>query len=328
MKLIPKSVVTFFNLLLCMSLVGIVVLAQDGGRTYTGPTRTNEPVKSAPPVKSPPSNNKLPKTKSPSHSEKPSSTGGAKPTLPVQLPVMVHIPGGTFSMGSNSRPNEQPVHNVDLEGFDIGIYEITNKEFEVFINNTGYKTDAERASSLVTWRSYNQEGRSNYPAVCVSWTDADKFCRWLSEATGENYRLPTEAEWEYAARGGLSNKNYPNGDELDDEHANFDEDGEKAMFNGVVLEYLSPVNSFSANGYGIYNMAGNVWEWCQDWYDEQYYQHTPSAHPEGPTEGRFKSMRGGGWVNSASFCRVSYRNYNSITFNMPYLGFRIVKTAN
>jgi formylglycine-generating enzyme required for sulfatase activity len=320
-------IIFFVSLCLCGSLLLFPVSrvgAQEGGRTYTGPPKRNPaPTKPAPK-----------KPKSQQDKAEPEKTPEPEvplppPVPPEAIPQLVRVPGGSFAMGSDAkRPNERPTHMVEVASFEIGIYEVSNREFDAFVNATGYKTDAERLNEPIIWRNYYQADRENYPVVLVSWNDASRYCKWLSEGTGSTFRLPTEAEWEYAARGGLAAKVYPFGDEIDTSQANFDDLGERIIFTGVALNFVQPVNSYSANGYGLFNVAGNVSEWCNDWYDENYYRNSPAANPKGPENGSFKVIRGGGWINDQNSCRVSLRNFNAANFMMPYIGFRVVREEN
>jgi formylglycine-generating enzyme len=292
---------------------------QEGGRTYTKPA-DRKPAAAKPSPKKP-----QPKPKQAESTPEPEPPP-PKTVAPELIPPLVRIQGGFFAMGSSGkRANEAPVHNVEIDSFEIGIYEVTNREFDAFVTSMEYKTEAERLNEPITWRNYYQENRDNYPVVLVSWYDAYMYCKWLSEATGQTFRLPTEAEWEYAARGGLATKTYPWGDEMDQDRANFDDIGERIVFTGVALNFIQPANSYSPNGYGLYNVVGNVWEWCSDWYDESYYSISPGKNPKGPEAGSFKVMRGGGWINDRGSCRVSARNFNSVNFTMPYIGFRVMK---
>lgn len=302
-------------------------LAQDGGRVFTGSdkTRHSDTGKDDSNTKSSKITIKIKPT-----GDKPVSPEiKPKPIVKPILSEMIKIPAGSFIMGTNiHRPNERPIHTVNLTSFEIAAYELSNQEFELFVKDTNYITQAERDSSPITWRSYFLPGRENYPVVLVSWQDAVAYCDWLSEVTGEKYRLPTEAEWEYAARGGLVDQDYPFGAEINEELANFDTQTERNLLSGVVLDYLQPVNSYGKNGYGLYNVAGNVAEWCLDWYDEHYYENYIATDPLGPEKGSFKVIRGGGWASDSNACRVSYRNFNSTSFSMPYLGFRLVKASS
>ncbi|MEW6731962.1 MAG: formylglycine-generating enzyme family protein [Acidobacteriota bacterium] len=294
-------------------LTGSVPGQQGDGRIFTNPSHPT-PHKRVPP-KRPPVTKPVER----------------KPAEKPVIPSITRIPGGSFEMGSiNNRPSEAPVHTVELDSFEIGIYEITNEEFESFVKLAKYYTDAERQNSQITWRSLYQPGRENYPVVLVSWYDAVKYCNWLSEVTGDYYRLPTEAEWEYAARGKFTGKSYPWGDEMNTEMANYDAetDSERASFVELPLEFIHSVGSYFPNGYGLYDVTGNVWEWCQDWYHENYYQISPKARPQGPEQGSYKVMRGGSWINNADYCRVSFRNFNTPSYNnIPNVGFRVVKVA-
>jgi formylglycine-generating enzyme required for sulfatase activity len=315
-----KKIVSVLIIFCLFPLIAGRVQGQEGGRTYTGPAKR----KSAP-AKPPPKRAKsLPEKQE--KEEPPEIEEVVKPIPPDVIPQLVRIPAGSFAMGSEAkRPNEKPIHNVEMESFEIGIYEITNREFEAFVKAIDYKTDAERQNEPITWRDYYQPGRETYPVVLVSWNDTAMYCKWLSEGTGETFRLPTEAEWEYAARGGLAGKNYPWGDEIDKDRANYDDNDSSIIFTGVALNFIQPVNSYSPNGYGLFNISGNVWEWCNDWYDENYYRNSSARNPKGPENGSFKIIRGGGWINDMNSCRVSFRNFNSTNFVMPYIGFRVVK---
>ncbi|MBI4850601.1 MAG: SUMF1/EgtB/PvdO family nonheme iron enzyme [Acidobacteria bacterium] len=295
---------------------------QSGGRTYTGDNKikTNPiPPKTEPKPKTTPKPVTTPKPIQEKQPEKPKAPENLK------IPELIPITPGIFTMGSTApRSEEQPLHSVELEAFEIGKYEITNKEFEVFISSTNYLTQPEREKSPITWRSYFTLDRENYPVVLVSWHDAAAYCKWLSEVTNKSFRLPTEAEWEYAARGGVTTK-YPWGDEIDVEQANYDSELNRGLIAGVVLENLEPVDSYNANGYGLFNVSGNVAEWCQDWYEQDYYKKSSLKNPLGPETGLFKVIRGGGWASQSDACRLSRRNNNSTTFAAAYLGFRIVK---
>ncbi|MCS6884002.1 MAG: formylglycine-generating enzyme family protein [Acidobacteriota bacterium] len=247
---------------------------------------------------------------------------------PPIVPVMVRIPAGSFDMGyEGGFRYASPVHTVEMHAFEIGAYEVTNEEFEAFVDDTGYKTEPELRNAPVTWRSYFTEGREKYPVVLVSWHDANNFCKWLSSKTGSKFRLPTEAEWEYAARGGLEGMLYPWGDDISPEQANYDETGTRKMVIGLGLDYIRQVGSYKPNGYGLYDVAGNVWEWCSDWFDDYYYRISPEASPTGPEAGIFKVMRGGGWMDPATACSVAYRGYNSVNYSAAFVGFRVVREA-
>jgi formylglycine-generating enzyme required for sulfatase activity len=228
---------------------------------------------------------------------------------------MVVIPAGTFLMGSEvGYPNEQPVHRVFVEAFALGQYPVTNGQYERFVRETGHRVpylDDPRAESD-NWdqegRTY-PSGRAHHPVVLVSWRDAQVYCEWAGG------RLPTEAEWEKAARGGLKEKLYPWGDEIDPRLANYDNrDG------------TTSVGSYPPNGYDLYDMAGNVWEWVADWYDPTYYQRSPQQNPQGPEKGTVRVLRGGAWLLFPQFCRAAYRFRNSPDFRFNLIGFRLARS--
>ncbi len=276
---------------------------------------------------------------------------------------MVRVPAGAFSMGSNDRwaypdDGESPVHTVEVSSFQIDATAVANAEFAEFIDATGYVTDAERygwsfvfggllpddfppTSGVVSapwWRQVfgadwsHPEGpgtgvtdRLHHPVVHVSWRDADAFCQWAGK------RLPTEAEWEYAARGGLDGAVFPWGDELepDGEHRMNVWQGTFPSENSHADGFLgtAPVDAFAPNGYGLYNMTGNVWEWCSDWFDPAYYARSPQRDPSGPEQGTHHVMRGGSYLCHASYCRryrVAARSGNGVDSSTGNLGFRAV----
>jgi len=219
------------------------------------------------------------------------ATAEAGDTLVVGDVTFVKIPAGSFEMGDGSpqaSANAQPVHRVTISSFWMASTEITFMQWQAFLDETGYPVGRSQA-----------EG-PNYPVVSITWEDAQAYCRWFSEKYGVVMRLPTEAEWEYAARGGLVGKQFPNGDAISPGDANYAGDGPL------------PVAQYAPNGYGLYDMAGNVGEWLADWYDKDYYHVSPSNDPQGPaTEvGQLQrhADRGGGWCLGVDFVRVSTRH--------------------
>lgn len=205
-------------------------------------------------------------------------------------PEMVFVEGGTFLMGSLPgeggtayRENESPQHSVTVSSFYISKYVVTQKQWKCFMGN----------------ESLGSKKGDNLPVENVSWDDAQKFIRLLNEATGKSYRLPTEAEWEYAARGGAKSKGYKysGSDNLVDV-AWYDEGGYS----------LNPVGTKQPNELGIYDMSGNVWEWCSDWAD--VYPDSPQENPQGALTGTWRVQRGGGWFNEARQCRVTHRSWS------------------
>ena len=231
---------------------------------------------------------------------------------------MVLIPEGEFIMGSSdteAKEDEKPPHKVFLDAFYIDKHEVTNAQYKRFIDETGYPApyvDADWARPYNWTNRTYPKGKANYPVVLVSWKDAQAYARWAGK------RLPTEAEWEKAARGALVSKKYPNGDNITQKEANYNT-GSIFSFNK-----LRPVGSYKPNGYGLYDMAGNVWEWCQDWYSESYYKNSPYRNPQGPPNGLYKVFRGGSWVAEKRFLRCSQRGKNVPTYKSHTVGFRCV----
>jgi len=216
---------------------------------------------------------------------------------------MLLIPAGEFQMGSNDI-SDAKVHTVYLDDFYIDKYEVTNAQYKKFMDATKYKAPS-------YWNDSNYNAPNN-PVVGVSWNDAKAYADWAGE------RIPTEAEWEKSARGGLVGKQYPWGDTLTHDDANYTGTGGKDIWT-----YASPVGSFKPNGYGLYDMAGNVWEWCADWYDSNYYVTSPKSNPSGSASGQYRVLRGGSWVNNGgNYLRVSSRNLNAPTLIDSGLGFR------
>jgi formylglycine-generating enzyme required for sulfatase activity len=229
---------------------------------------------------------------------------------------MVAVKGGTFSMGGNDgESNEKPVHSVTVSDFYMGKYEVTFAQYDVYCEATGKSKPNDSG-----W------GRGNRPVINVSWFDSDAYCKWLSQKTGKTYRLPTEAEWEYAARAGATAP-FNTGNCLSTSQANYDGNYpytgcSKGEYTGKTL----PVGSFSPNAWGLFDMHGNVWEWCSDWYDAGYYANSPRNNPPGGSSGAIpvRVLRGGSWYSYALFCRVSYRSYGNPDSSYNYFGFRLV----
>ena len=232
--------------------------------------------------------------------------------IALSLPEMVRIPGGTFQMGSNTgASDEQPVHSVTLDSFSMSKHEVTVRQYESYCKDTG-KQMPEAPTFNTNW------SKKDHPVVNVSWHDAMGYCRWLSKKTGKSYDLPREAEWEYAARGGLEVKKYPWGDEWDASKCTNSVSPNRS--NGT-----SSVGSYPANGYGLCDMSGNVWEWCKDWYGEDYYKSSPSSNPLGPTTGEYRVLRGGSWdYYDPDGFRCAVRGRSRPASRVSSLGFRPV----
>jgi formylglycine-generating enzyme len=276
--------------------------------------------------------------------------------------TLAQIPGGRYRVGDESRwsyPNdgEGPAHEVELSAFRIDAYSVSNRQFGDFVDATGWVTDAEKygwsfvfagllpndfpptraVQGAEWWRQVlgadwrHPEGpdsdvsdRLDHPAVHVSWNDAQAFCVYSGT------RLPTEAEWEVAARGGLEDQPFPWGHELEPggRHQMNVFQGEFPVTNTGSDGYLgtAPVDAFMPNGYGLFNVCGNVWEWCADWLDVGYYGWSPTAAPQGPASGAMRVMRGGSYLCHASYCRryrVSARFGNEPDSSSGNVGFRV-----
>jgi formylglycine-generating enzyme required for sulfatase activity len=269
----------------------------------------------------------------------------SKPVSPSSIPDgMVLLPGGDFLMGSDHGiPAEAPQHRVNLQPFYIDRYDVTVEQFQKFVETTGYKTDNQHLgfgavfsfaraqwekADGVTWKNPEQPGvpaNPREPVVQVSWNDATAYARWAGK------RLPTEAEFEYAARGGLVGKEYSWGDVLrpgGKPVANWWQ-GEFPTHNTGEDGYLgrSPVGAFPANGFGLYDMAGNVWQWCGDWYTENYFAASPAGSPTGPPSGTERVIRGGSFLCAENFCqnyRAAGRSHNTPDSATDNIGFRCV----
>ena len=234
---------------------------------------------------------------------------------------MALIPAGSFMMGSESGyKDESPVHELYLDAFYIDVYEVTNEWYAECVAQGACKPPEDYGS--YTRESYYDDPKyATYPVIYVSWLDAHSYCEW------RNDRLPTEAEWEKAARGELEGKLYPWGDELDDgERANFCD--QNCTIDWADESYddgypdTAPVGSYNPNGYGLYDMAGNVWEWVADWYGENYYASSPSENPQGPSSGEYRVMRGGSWSYYPDSIRSAYREWDYPDVTLNYAGFR------
>jgi formylglycine-generating enzyme len=287
----------------------------------------------------------------------PQTSGGTR------LETLVRVPGGSFRMGSDDRlaypaDGEGPVHEVCLQPFLIDRYAVSNERYAAFVTATEYVTDAERwgwsfvfggllpddfppthsVAEAPWWRQVegvqwrhpegphsDLAGRGDHPVVQVSHNDALAYCAWAG------VRLPTEAEWELAARGGLAGQPFPWGGELepDGEHRMNVWQGEFPVHNTAEDGYLAtaPVDAFPPNGYGLHNTTGNVWEWTADWFDPDWYGVSPADNPSGPPSGTHRVTRGGSYICHASYCRryrVSARSANMPDDATGNIGFRVV----
>jgi formylglycine-generating enzyme required for sulfatase activity len=234
------------------------------------------------------------------------------------LTDMILVTGGTFQMGSNESDDEKPVHSVMVNDFYMGKYEVTLGKFKKFVDETAYQTDAEKGDGSHIWTGSKWEKRGgvnwkcdvegnirnqseyNHPVIHVSWNDASEYCNWLSLKTGKSYRLPTEAEWEYAAKGGSQSRGYT--------YSGSNNAGDVAWCMENSGNETHPVGQKQPNELGIYDMTGNVWEWCSDWYGKDYYAGSPSNNPKGPSTGALRVFRGGSWGSNARDCRAAGRS--------------------
>ena len=274
-------------------------------------------------------------------------TENVEPSKNISQDGMIFIKGGTFTMGTDDGMDyEAPAHSVSVDSFWIDETETTVAEFEKFVKATGYVTEAEKFGNSgvfdfekkswtmrdgANWKhpeGANSAAKSDEPVRQVSWNDANAYAEWAVKC------LPTEAEWEFAARGGLQDKTYAWGDDLrpngmtvanwwqgEFPENNTVEDG----FRGV-----APVKSFVPNGYGLYDVAGNVWEWTADWFDADYYKSSPKKNPSGAGLGTERAMRGGSFLCAENFCtnyRVAGRSHSSPETGLNNVGFRCVRAA-
>ncbi len=258
--------------------------------------------------------------------------------LPTTIEDMVLIPAGEFQMGSNdddASKDEQPVHNVYVDEFYIDQYPVTNAQFKVFLNANPDWCKAPLLKMHILKSFHNgfylhhwhkndyPADKADHPVVHVSWYAAMAYAEWVGK------RLPTEAEWEKAARGGMRNSIYPWGNSIEPQHANYDEN----------MHGTTPVGNYTKNGYGLYDIVGNVFEWCLDRYDRRFYENSPPKNPTGDEDKEniirnYKKIvtdrvfRGGSWLNAAANIRVAARYRYKPAFTSPLNGFRCVKDAN
>lgn len=276
-----------------------------------------------------------------------------KPAETVEGFVLVK--GGCFQMGDTfgeGDTDEKPVHEVCLDNFYISKYEVTVGEFRKFVNETNYRTEAEKEGGCYVWSRKVWELKKEYnwsytgfpqtemnPVVCISWNDADEFIKWLNKKTNKNFRLPTEAEWEYSAksRGKQYKYSWGNGASasgMADASVNriF---STWSIWNGYNNGdfYTSPVgSSHGPNEIGLYDMTGNVWEWAADWYGGNYYKDSPKNNPTGPdgkkrSDRKFRVLRGGSWTCEPWVVRTSDRFMLAPSMRTPLMGFRLALPA-
>ena len=253
-----------------------------------------------------------------------------EPIRPKKTFVMVRIPAGEFVMGSgpgHGDTDEYPQHTVFVDEFLIGRYLVTAAEYAGFLNQNGNpdETYIEVSSETTLTRSggryHPRQGCAGHPANGVTWFGAKAFCDWLSAKSGRKFRLPTEAEWEKASRGGMENQRYPWGNSAATGQAQHHQVWTNPKHT------LSPVGSYPSNPYGLYDMAGNVWEWCADWYDRNYYHVSTDLNPKGPDIGVEKVLRGGSWGGLDVQVRCGIRVGERPQVSDSRVGFRLARTV-
>jgi formylglycine-generating enzyme required for sulfatase activity len=244
---------------------------------------------------------------------------------PVDGMVMVYVPEGEFIMGSKdsdslASDDEKPQHRVYLDAFWIDQTEVTNDRYKMCVD-AGDCDPPKDTNSNTRDNYFGNPVYSDYPVIHVSWYYAYKYCSWAGR------RLPTEAEWEKAARGGLEGKQYPWGDQAPICHPGADNGARFNDYADCEGSDTASVGSYGANGYGLYDMAGNVWEWVADWYAEDYYyDYTLSSNPQGPTLGSYRVLRGGSWIDYSRNIRASNRNRMNLNGSKAYYGFRCARS--
>lgn len=239
------------------------------------------------------------------------SSPNTEPSRVAIQPKLIEIPAGSFLMGSDSGQDcERPIHRVSIDSFLLAATQTTNAEYEKFLRAT-------RTPPPPFWldRNFNHPEQ---PVAGPSWHEANGYCEWLSQQTGRRFRLPTEAEWEYAARGGLEQKQFPWGD-----------DSPQSLPNYATRWQSSPdpVARYVPNNFGLYDIGDNIHEWCSDWYDPNYYAVSPDRNPQGPEHSPMrpvrKSSRGGSWRHHIKVARCSARSSIPPEFQYADYGFRI-----
>jgi sulfatase modifying factor 1 len=222
-------------------------------------------------------------------------------------PRLVRIPEGWFWMGSDTgQDNERPVHRVWVDEFRLASCAVTNADYDPFVRATG--------NPPAPFRENPDFSHPEQPVVAVSWFEAVKYCEWLSLSTGVSYRLPTEVEWERAARGGVESRLYPWGDGAPQSLPDYEKRWKKGP---------EPVAQSAPNAFGLYDICENVHEWCSDWYKAGYYAESPERNPTGPDHGDRRASRGGSWRHHIKAARCAARSSIPPEFHYADYGFRV-----
>lgn len=232
------------------------------------------------------------------------------PAPPVYLELeMVRIPEGEFRMGCEAgRDDEKPIHRVWVDAFELAACQVTNVEYALFLAATKHPQP-------LHWDDPNFN-HPQQPVVAPSWFDGVAYCEWLGRVTGRHYRLPTEAEWERAARGGIEDALFPWGDDPPESLPDYAQRWKTGP---------EPVGLYLPNAYGLFNMGDNVHEWCADWYDARYYSHSPERNPQGPADGVRRASRGGSWRHHIKVARSAARSSIPPEFKYADYGFRLAR---
>lgn len=253
------------------------------------------------------------------------------------VPTFIRVDAGEFLMGADDGDeDERPPHLVYLDAFWLSTHPVTQEQYAEFVRRTGHPAPSLGALPRVVTRGHEASfrelaaayvwrngqppaGRAKHPVTLVTYGDALAYCEWLSSHVGRVVRLPTEAEWERAARGDLEGRRYPWGDDIDPSRAHFLPDPRLKRNRGTC-----PVGSYPPNGFGLYDMAGNVWEWVADWYAPDAYRHGHVRNPRGPVDGSLRLLRGGSWVTHDVFqLRCAHRHKVPPDTYAYSIGFRV-----
>jgi formylglycine-generating enzyme required for sulfatase activity len=266
--------------------------------------------------------------------------------------TLVLIPAGKLKMGSpkgeEGRFGNEELHEVEItRSFYLGKHEVTRGQFRHFVVAEKYKTEAERdgkggwgltkdgtwkQAAQFNWKNTGWSQDDNHPVVNVTWNDAKAFCDWLHASEGKQYRLPTEAEWEYSCRAGTTTR-FHNGDDPEAlaQVGNAADASARKRFSSWTMAlkaddgyvFTAPVGKLRANLFGLHDMHGNVGEWCYDWYKSDYYKDSPGQDPRGPADGRARVVRGGSFSDGPRECRAACRSYQAPRYRSYNLGFRV-----